>query len=88
MWQGAQGRHRVLPMAIEGGANDGLTHGGCGGKERRGCGRVARAAAVAMGRVAAGGEEDHGALEERCGGEAAGERRGEKRCVTGSRPNA
>jgi hypothetical protein len=88
MWRGAQGRHRVFPMAIEGGANDVLTHGGCGGRERRGRRRVARAAAVAMGRVAAGGEGDHGALEERCGGEAACERRGEKRCVTGSRPNA
>jgi hypothetical protein len=33
MWRGAQGRYRVFPMAIEGGANDGLTHGGCGGRE-------------------------------------------------------
>jgi hypothetical protein len=90
MWRGAQGRRRVFPTAIEGGANDGLTHGGCGGRrkggrERRGRGRVARAAAVAMGRVAAGGEGDHGALkrcggalEERCGGGVTGERRGEK----------
>jgi hypothetical protein len=36
MWRGAQGRHRVFPMAIEGRANDVLTHGGCGGRERGG----------------------------------------------------